>query len=665
MEILSPDNRIFEEFRKRTNDKGACEFEIDIPAYARTGYYTARVIVGKDDEIGRGGFNVEEFMPDRIKVNVSTDSDSYNLGQNINISVSAISLFGPPASGRQVDVQTQIEASDFSSPQWKSFTFSNYSKPFERIVNNLGRAKLDGNGKYSVIQNIPTEILPPSSLKCVIGVTVHETGGRAVTGYKTVNIHPYYHYAGIRQVKEGYAEINKPKELEFVVLDQKGRPISGRKCDVLCYRITWQTILKRMDGGTHYVSERQESLDKSFTVTSGSGSTRFQFTPEQYGEYRIEVRDSDPKGHSASINFYASGWGYAPWAMDRPERLDIGLDKAIYKPGETAKVQIRSPFSGKLLLTVDGDKVYHTQSTSMDKNTATLNIKVSDEYKPNVYISASVIRSTMSLERNAPVRAYGVVPLMVDSSKNKLIITLDAPSEMRPNSPISIAYTVNGRNKDGYITIAAVDEGICQLTNFQPPDPFNYFFGKKRLEVTSHDIYASILPEIERAETPSSTAGGEPGELRKRLAPISVARVKPVAIWSGLAKVNKNGKGKITFDVPQFNGSLRIMAVSFSEDEFGSARKDVIVREPIVLTPTFPRFIASGDAFIAPVSVFNGTERTEKFTVSLNATGPVEKSSPAVQSLSLQPKEESQIIFPHNWSLEMTKEIFFSLTSTL
>jgi len=643
LEVLGPDNRIFTEFRKRTNEKCACEFEMDIPTYAMTGTYTARVIVGKDDEIGRYTFSVEEFMPDRMKVKVDTDSDSYSLGQTMNISVSAISLFGPPASGRLVEIQSQLESSIFAPKQWNTFTFSNPNRPFSNIVNNLGKAKLDANGKYSLTQLLPTGLIPPSSLKNTISATVHEPGGRTVTAYKTVAVHPYPYYVGLRQTKEDYAEINRPKEMEFIVLDKNGQVASNRRCDVSCYRITWQTILQRSEGRIQYVSERQENLEKSLSVTSGGAPVKFDFRPDQYTEYRVEIRDEG--GHSSSINFYVSGWGYAPWSMSRPERLEIGLDKTSYKPGETANVQIRSPFAGRLLLTVDGDKVYRTESVTMDKNTATVKVKVSDEYKPNVYISASVIRSTKSLERNAPVRAFGVTPMMVDSSKNKLTVALDAPAEMRPNGQLKVSYTVNGKKKDGYITIAAIDEGICQLTNYQPPDPFGYFFGKKRLEVTSHDIYSWILPEIEKSGSSSTPSGGEPGAIKRRVSPLSVARVKPVALWSGLVKVDKNGKGFITFNVPQFNGSLRVMAVLFSENEFGSARKDVIVRDPIVLTPTFPRFIASGDKFIVPVNVFNGTDKREKFTVTLNASGPVDTPVPGSQSVMLSPKEEGQVIF--------------------
>jgi len=653
MEILGPDNRIFDELKKKINEEGACEFQVDILPYARTGRYTVRAIVGKDHEIGRSSFSVEEFMPDRIKVKLETDAEAYDLGQNINIQVEAVNLFGPPAAGRRVEAQGVIKSKRFSPPKWRSFTFNDHNKRFMDWSSDLGKTTLDEQGKHEFILKPPTGISPPSSLRGVITVTVHEPGGRAVTGYKTVDIHPYSHYVGLRRTAEGYAEPNKPVEMEFVVADQHEQAVQGRRCEVSCYRISWQSILKRTGGrsGYRYVSEKQEALQKSLTVTSGTGSVKFTFTPDDYGEYRIEVRDVESNA-SASVNFYASGWGYAPWAMDRPERLEIDLDKASYRPGETIKAQIRSPFAGKLLVTVEGDKIYHHQSLMMGENTATVDIPVSADYKPNVYISASVIRSTLSLERHAPVRAFGVVPLSVDCGDNRLNIVLDAPTEMRPRKPLTVSFTVKSSiqhraSSIKYLTIAAVDEGICQLTNFQTPDPFGHFFGKKRLAVNSYDIYSAVLPEIEGAATPSSASGGDDAERRKRLSPLSVTRVKPVAIWSGLVKTDQNGKGSVTFDVPQFNGTLRLMAVSFAGDEFGSARKDIKVFDPIVLTPTFPRFVAGGDKFRVPVSIFNGTGEANEFMVRLDIDDLVEGDEGASlsQTIFLDSKAEGQIVF--------------------
>ena len=41
--------------------------------------------------------------------------------------------------------------------------------------------------------------------------------------------------------------------------------------------------------------------------------------------------------------------------------------------------------------------------------------------------------------------------------------------------------------------LAAVDEGILQLTDFETPDPVGYFFGKRRLGIDLRDLYGNLI----------------------------------------------------------------------------------------------------------------------------------------------------------------------------
>ena len=667
VEVLGPDNQVLHEFRSKTNDEGASEFLIELPPYIRTGRYTAKAYVGKENEIGRTAFNVEEFMPDRIKVKIETDSLHYGIGQDVPVRIEAVNLFGPPAAGRRTHLSYEIQSSRFSPPKWREFTFFDHKKSFKTRSFDMGDATLDSEGKHTYSLKLPEQLFPPSSLRGVITATVFEPGGRAVTAYYTLNLHAYSLYVGLRRLEKGYAEVGDPQEFEFIVVDRDGEVSPERECEVSFYKIVYQTVLRRSGRrGYRYISERQEILIQTFKVTSRGVGEKISVKPMDYGRYRIEVKDLESSSTS-SVGFYASGWGYAPWAMDQPERLEIDLDKPLYLPGETAKVQIRSPFSGKLILTVEREKIVDQQIHMMEENTATIDLPVSIDYKPNVYISVSVIRSTQSLERHAPVRAFGVVPLMVDNSDNQLTIDLDLPEEMRPRGPLKISFHVkgfkDGRKSRPYITIAAVDEGVLQLTDFQTPDPFNFFFSKKRLEVESYDLYSAVLPEVEKTTSSSSPSGDrEEAERKKRLIPITVTRVKPVALWSGLLRTDSRGRGSVTLDVPQFNGTLRVMAATFSGNQFGASGKDVIARDPIVLTPTYPRFISSRDKFFIPVSIFNGTGKKDRFEVTLDVEGPVEKPIKSTQVFTLKPEGEGQALYSLN-ALDGMGKVTFKLSA--
>jgi uncharacterized protein YfaS (alpha-2-macroglobulin family) len=645
LRVKGPDERILEEQRATLNEQGGIEFSISIPDYAKTGKYVAMLLIGENDEIGRTNFNVEEFVPDRMKVTLATKKDEYQPGETIAIDVEAMTLFGPPASGRRVQADIEIESFTFSPTKWKSFTFHDEKKSFEKIRTDLGDQVLDDNGRFQYTYALPKDFDVPSALRGILSSTVLEPGGRGVSAYRSVIIHPYQAYVGLRQAKEGYAEPNQRTDMEFIVLNPDEQPVSGRKVEVTFYRIYWHSILKKVDAQGHYryTSEEVEDQVDQFTVTSGANIGNFAVTPEEYGRYRVVAKDM-ASGASASLWFYASGWGYAPWAMDNPDRIELDLDKEKYLPGDKAKVQVRAPFAGKLLLTVEREKILSQRMVTLTENTATLEIPITDQFKPNAFISAHLIRSTESLERDTPVRAFGVVPLMIDNSANKLNVELNAPDEIRPNSKLTVDFKVSGQNAGTpFVTMAAVDEGILQLTDFQSPDAHGYFFGKKRLAVETHDIYGVVLPEIKAG---ASSASGDLEASRKRLiTPVSVTRVKPVAFWSGLVKTDGRGRGKVSFDLPQFNGTIRLMAVAFAGNKFGNMEKKLFVREPIVLTPTFPRFVASGDVFVVPVSVYNGTSSTNNFEVKLTAKGPIQITDEATKSVQVEKGKEGQVYF--------------------
>ncbi len=646
LQLKDPENKIIEEQRGRLNEQGAVEFSWAIPDYAKTGTYAAILLIGESEEIGRTELNVEEFIPDRMKVKLATNNDAYKAGEQISIEVKAVTLFGPPAASRQVEADVEIEGFPFSPSKWSSFDFVDDKKSFTTQRHDLGEQVLDEQGFYQYTFDLPENIEAPSSLRGIISATVLEPGGRGVSAYRSVIIHPYDSYVGLRKAKEGYAQPNRDYEIEFICLSPTEEFLSGHQIEISLYRIYWHSILKKVtrNGRYEYVSEKVADLIQRKIIESKSEVSSFVVRPEEYGKYVVVAKDIGTKA-SSSFSFYASGWGYAPWAMDNPDRIEMDLDKQTYLPGETAEVQIKAPFTGKLLLTVELEKIFNQKVIDLNENTATVEIPVSENYKPNVYLSAHLIRSTDGLERDTPVRAFGVIPLMMNNESNQLGVEIFTPEEVRSNRELNINYRVNNFFRGiPHLTIAVVDEGICQLTDFQTPDPHGHFLGKKRLGVETADTYSMILPEIE--PSPSSAAGGIVEARRKKhLTPVSVTRVKPVAFWSGLLKSDRNGEGKITFKIPQFNGQVRVMAVAFCNDRFGNAEKNVFVREPIVLTPTFPRFISSTDQFIVPVNIYNGTGSAHNFNIEIQAAGPVNVFKESQRKIRIEKGDEETVQF--------------------
>ena len=684
IEISYPSDAKFQEIEIETDEEGACEVQIPLPAHVPTGKYYARMSSGKK-QIGYDFFQVEEFMPDRMKVSVETDKEVYILGDEVNLKVKAMNLFGTPAVGRKVNIYYDLESIWYTHPnsylsvkKWSEFNFTDPTRTFQHKQVKLNETVTDVEGKATYQFTLPEGLKSPTTLYGYIQTTVQEPGGRAVTHGKELTIHPYTHYVGIKQQKPGTVKQHEETKFDYVVIDTDGNLTADRTLQVTISKINYPHRWRTQTDPTVKQLE-------SFTLKSGSDITDISFTPISLGVHRVEIEDVDG-GAKVSMQFYVSEWGSVPWSVDNPNTLVMTLDKKSYRPGEEAKLEIKPPFPGKVLLTIERDKVLSHQTYMINEKSATLTIPVEDSFAPNTYLSAMLIRSTKSLDRNAPARAFGIVPLTIDTEMHKLQVEIDAPKQIRPNTEIDIKFLVRGerKGKPYRVTIAAVDEGILQLINMQTPDPHPHLYRQRRLETTSYEFHHAITRDDQfpinpidslddllnlaisesdkrrmmakqmvrgrfgqahaigqaHASSISDYTGyilpGEPGGRRigdsfalrgralGRLNADAVVRVASVALWSGILETDADGRGNARFNVPQFNGTLRVMAVAFSGPDYGSATEQIQVREPVVITPSFPRFLSGGDQIRVPVSIYNGTDEKVNFKVNLQAMGPVQ-----------------------------------------
>lgn len=663
IDIITPLGTTQTEIQKQTDNEGACEVQIPISDSALTGWYSAKMISGKK-EIGTIWFQVEEFIPDRMKVSLEVEKDSYMITDEIAFEVMASNLYGTAAGGRKVTPTCLIESSLYVPPEkWRSFNFSDIRHSFNNQWVDLENTVTDIHGISTYKFNLPKDIKPPSALNCAIQATVQELGGRAVSASKRILVHPYSHYIGINRPEEGTVKRNEKVEFNYIVLNKDGKIEERRPVKVTFSKVDDSHVWRGENTPTYTELETR-------TLTSTNEPGTIGFSPVALGIHLVEIEDVN-SGMKTAMRFYVSEWGGVPWSIDNADRLEMTLDKSSYRPGEKAKLTIKPPFPGKILLTIEREKVLSFHTYIVNENSLTLTIPVQKTYSPNVYLSVILIRSTTSLDSNTQARAFGIVPLIFDAELHQLNVEIDAPEQIRPNSNVDIKLRVRGKRKEQpyRITIAAVDEGILQLTGTETPTPHTFFYQQRLLKTASYEFHNSITkdtqfpikpiesladmlnlvisypPKAKRLRQPIVAKSLARGQIAfdqssavvvafsnetsvvkgntRRINTDSVFRVIPNALWSGLLTTDINGIGNIRFKVPQFNGTLRIMAVAFSGSDYGSATDQIQVRDPVVMTPTFPRFLSSGDQFRVPISVYNGTPNTGDFKVKLQATGPV------------------------------------------
>ncbi len=615
-----PQGRELETQRVQIDGRGLAEYKLDLPAYSLTGHHTLELEVAKEI-IGTYRFQVEEFVPDRISVEIQPPKTKVGPGQELVYNVQSDYLFGAPAANLPVETRVRLKDSTFAAKGFEAYTFRNSERKMDdnEVLETTGQLNEEGRTEFKV--TMPEKSPVPSSLEAVITARVQEQGGRGVAALTRMQVDPYPYYIGLRQLgdDQGWPEPKKPVSFEYVAVSPDGKAAASGPLRADFFEDRYNTVLRRVPGGGYrYESTRAAVLLGSKAIAAGPAKGSFQFTPTRYGSFRVVITDTDSQA-SSQVEFYAAGWGTSPWAIKNPARLEMDLDKAEYAPGETASIQVRAPFPGKLLVTVERDKVLDTQVYDLPGNTATVQVPIRGDYRPNAFVTATLVRRAKDLEPGSAGRAFGAIALPVDREANKLTPQIVQPKEIRPNSKLDLAVkTAPG----AVVTIAAVDEGILQLIAQKTPQPFDWFYRRLGLSVTSYDTFSLMLPEVKpQGKAPAGGGDGDEG-MSQYVRTEGIRRVKPAAFWSGPLTADADGNVKVSFQVPEFQGALRVMAVVIDGPRFGSSEGKTRVRDPLVLLPTLPRILSFSETLQVPITVRNDTGKGGPIQVGLAVQGP-------------------------------------------
>ncbi len=624
--VLRPDGKCDRLLTGALTEFGTVEFAIEWPDYAATGTYQLQLkLPGQEQHIGSMAIALEEFVPPQIAVTLHVEKSRAKAGEPLNFQVAGQHLFGRPAAGNVAAGTVEFLPEPFSHPDWPGYVFADVEKSFVSVRQELGRTQLDANGQATFsAEPLPTW-RPPSAMKAIVVGSVMEGGGRTVSACASRFVDVYPFYIGLRMPGDGGAlMVGQTQTVAVATVKPDGTVETGTPTlKFNLNKITWSTILKKdSDGRYAYQSERQLTVVTDDELHLAEGKASATFALNEAGQYLLTVRDP-LSGSSSSLNFYVGSpeQQWLAWSLETPDRVELTLDKGQYDAGEDATLLIKSPYAGMALLTIESDRVLEQRVLLLEKNTTQVTIPVVSDYRPNVYCSVSVIRPVQGGEKWAGHRAVGSVPLMVNAVGHHLDVKLNAPSEMRPKQLLSVTVETG---VPAEVVVAAVDEGICALTDFTCPDPLAYFSAKRQLSVDLFDMYGILMPEVEDGlrGTPSEP-GGDNGAtmLRRRLNPISARRFKPVALWSSTACTDTNGRATVEFDVPEFTGQLRLMAVAIGPDGFGTAQQSVLVKRPLVVRSSLPRFLAPSDRCRMPVQIFNETGSDGEAVVQLSCRG--------------------------------------------
>jgi len=612
---------------------------------------------------------VEDFLPERIDYDLTLPPGDIRVSDMPDLSVDVRYLFGAPGGDLVVKGYVVVRAAQ-EIEGWPGYRFGHYTNPVDTESSNLPSGiRTDAQGHAVLPVSFPAIKAPGVPLEAQINLLVSEGSGRPVERNLTRAIVPNGPMIGVKPLFED--ELPEGGEARFNVIalspDLTLTPMDVRwtinrvQTRYQWYRLhgswNWEPVTTR----TRVASGDATLGDRPFTVAA----------PVDWGRYEIVVSRTEGQTLVSAQDFYA-GWYGAADASTTPDMLDVSLDADSYKPGDTATLRMVPRTGGKALVTVVSNRLIDMVAMDVVPGENLVSLPVTDDWGAGAYVTATVIQPMDTALGRNPTRALGLTHASVDPGAHHLGVTLDVAAEVKPRGPLEVALKVAGiqPGETAFATIAAVDVGILNLTSFGSPDPSAHYFGQRRLGVGMRDLYGRLIDGLNGAMGAIRSGGDAMAEMRMQAPPPTEALL---AQFSGVLSVGADGMVRTTFDLPEYNGSVRLMAVVWSPTGVGQAAKDVLVRDPVVMTASLPRFMSPGDDARLLLELVHATGPAGDMQVSIQSDGVRVEDLSTIHHLTLAQNGTARLAVPihanavglHQIALALTTPDGTRLTKTL
>lgn len=622
--LKSPDGRARATQQRRRDGGGLAVFRFATEPDAPTGWWTLEL------EAGGSSFerklSVEAVRPNRLKVELELDPAEPRAGADARLKIHADWLHGAPARG--LEAEAEIRVSDLATPfpRWSEYAFADPLRAGSRDTRPLGEGTLDDGGDLELRLEDFAGSAAAGPLAATVTALVHEPGAGFSRRYARTRIHPYARYAGV-----GLPPLNRWKAaatgreqaFPLLLVDPDGEPVQGvDTLTVRLYRIDWRWWWERgADGVARFLRDRgtRPVRTEPVVLENGRGEWRTTVADEDWGRYLVLVGDG--KGHSAG-RYATFDW---PWS-DGPRgeglkgaaAVEISADRDEYEIGQRATVTVPAPAGSRLLVRLlKGGEVLDGFWKEAAGEETRLDIDLRERHAPGVYVDVLVIQPHAATRNDLPLRMTGLVHLPVVDPRRRLEPRLALPPGLEPSGTATVSVSEASGRPMSY-TLALVDEGLLDLTNFATPDPWEAFNGKEALQVGLWENLGDV-------------SGAGAGDWLSRLAlggdgfveapERQLQRFPPMVRFVGPRRLAAGATETLRIEMPAYLGSVRAMLLACDREAWGAAEATARVARPLMLLSSLPREFGVDEELTLPVSVFATDDGLGETVVELE-TGP-------------------------------------------
>lgn len=648
--LKQPDGKTFVESRIDPGTQGYFRFEKAIPVEAPTGRWQVefRTDPASKEAVQGMSLRIEEFLPERMKLDLDSSSTLLRSGQPFALHAKGAYLYGAAAAGNRFTAKLAVRVDQHPLEALKGWFFGDPTVSLPAEAKDVLDTALDAKGELREDIALPEEVKGNTPVQVIVAGSLYETGGRTVNRTVARTLWPADALVGVRPLfvdaDGANANSNAGFELMRYGRDGKPKPVNGLKV-TLVRELRDYHWTHDSDSGWRYDFTRRFQAVQTRSVDAGATAVRVDM-PVEWGDYRLEVIDPVTK-LTMRYPFHAGwGWDDENRGLDaRPDKVKLALDKPTYRAGDKLKVTLTPPHAGKGLVMVESDHLLFVQSVDV-KAGSVVEIPVTQDWeRHDVYITALVFRGGSAASKITPARAVGEVFVPMDRRSRRVAVGLAVKPLVRPEQPLQVTVSAPQlAGKQAFATISAVDVGILNITRFAVPDANAHFFEQRRLGVDAYDIYGRVIESYDGG-TAKIRFGGDMGLVALPQARRPTARVQTVDLFTGPVQLDAKGIARVAVNVPDFNGTLRVSALVYSDTQYGNKDAEVVVRAPIVAEASMPRTMAPGDRGTVTLDVTNYTGKPGEFKLQVDGIGPAVIAEGS-RSLKLGSEAKSTLSFP-------------------
>lgn len=631
--MVNPMGKMVFWLKSKTNSAGIASFQYLLPAEISTGTYFTEIYAGDRELLATHIIHLESFEPNPLDITVNKVPERIPFGKDWAVSLAVDNMFGLPAAKRPVEAQIRWQNVSFSPKGFEKYQFYLAGNEDESVLSCS--TATNSEGKCSLV--LPTSKIPADLGLLEITSSLQVFDDANIPVYKTLRTkqlsQPYllgYYLEG------GRLRLRQVNKFHLVSVDADGHSVSGKAIAEVFLDSYIRTMEQAPNepSGYRYVSRKvRKSILKKEILTPG-GKGVFSFFPKAEGDYEIEIRTEEKSTAYLQFSGYlyeGAGQEVGTEAIDREGNVDISFSKSPAIPGEKIDIRFLTPFDGRLTVCIEKERILSTYSLETQRNQATLSLPISDDYAPNVYVSAILTRSFSEKGKQNPLTtAYGYGSLAVERKDRQAKMDIYSPENFRSGSTIPIEIQTD--LTDPSIAIAVVDDGILQITQYRIPDPSVYFHQKEALQTQTFSLFGKIFQQGISGE---GIPGGDGMYMKlaneewdlKQLLSVYLTTARPLVKDKGKLKSVPGKKGKFLAEVQipaGFSGRVRVMALGSNSRQFSYAEKTISVADPITIKTALPDYLNPGNEFEGTATFFNTSNYPIDFQPKLIAMGKVE-----------------------------------------